>query len=926
MSENERLAGRLDRLSVERAARAAGLPAPLAAQVADVVVTSGLPEDRREEVFRELVAHFEDGLAAGRKPADLLASFGESRRAGHLIRREKRLVTPEDLGGSGTGDGVLARLGRDLRYALRRLMARPLFTATAILSLALGIGANAAMFTLVNEVVLRKPALPEPERLVDVYYRGATGPFTPLSHPDMEDLGRRAAEVFAGVGGTRMMLVSRNDGDSPEQLFVELVTGNFFEVLGVRPALGRLIEPADAPAPGGNPVAVLTEAYWRRAFGGDPGVIGSTLRLTGGTYTVVGIAPADYPGSFRGLAIDAFLPVTMTEQLDPTSTDFFTERGNHGTFTKARLLPGVTREQARVALARVAADFKAARLGPWEGDDSFVLIPFSDVIVWPPIDRFLVPVAWMLLAVVGLVLLVACANLAAFLLARAVDRRKEIAVRLALGATRRQLVAQLLVETVLLALVGGAVGVALGRAALRAVLAIDLPVPVPVNLGLALDWRVLGFAVAVSVSAGVLFGLAPALQATRLDLANVIRDESAGGGRTRGALRNALVAGQVAVSVVLLVAAGLFVRSFDVARQTDPGFGRSPAALAWIGVPAAKGSDAVLQAIERIQRRVGELPGVRAVGVIENLHLNTLSSSSFGVVVDGVDPPPGRQAHEVDRTAIDTGLVAALGLNLLAGRNFTASDDQQARPVAIVNEAFANRFWPGQSAVGRRFRSPGGGGSATREFEVVGVVNTARIRSLGEEPRPFVYVPLAQRPIETLWLVARTEGSADPVGPSLLRAIREIEPDAFVIRTYTMARHLDIMALPIKLGASALGAFALLALVMASTGLYGTVSYAVAQRTREVGIRLSLGANQGMVVRLLLWSGLRLVLAGALAGLAMALVASRLLQGFLVGVGSLDPTTFVAVPLVLLAVALLAAWLPARRAGRVSPIAALRSE
>jgi putative ABC transport system permease protein len=382
-----------------------------------------------------------------------------------------------------------------------------------------------------------------------------------------------------------------------------------------------------------------------------------------------------------------------------------------------------------------------------------------------------------------------------------------------------------------------------------------------------------------------------------------------------------LVAGQVAVSVVLLVAAGLFVRSFDAARRVDPGFGQHPAAMAWVGVSGGRDDGSALRGLERIQQRVAALPGVRTVGMAENVHLNTLSSSSSSILVDGVEPPPGRRGHDVDRTAIDTGFVAASGLRVVAGRNVTPDDDGDAPPVALVNEAFAARFWPGQSALGRRFRMADG-----TEREVVGVVNTARIRTLGEEPRPFMYLPLAQQQVGVVWLVARTEGPADGLVAALLREIRAEDPRAFVLSAYTMQRHLDIMALPAKLGAAALGGFALLALVMASIGLYGTVNYAVAQRTREVGIRLSLGAGPGAVVRLLLWSGLRLVLAGAAAGLAAALLLARLLQGLLFGVGALDPLTFALVPAVLTVVALAAAWVPARRAGRISPVSALRAD
>ena len=832
-------------------------------------------------------------------------------------------MTLESHGVAGPGDGLLPGLVRDVRYALRRLLARPGFTATAVLSLALGIGANAAMFTLVNDMILRKPSLESPERLVDIYMSGGPGPFSTLSHPDLEDLSRATTEVFSGVAGTRLALAPRTDGDVPEQVVIELVTANFFEVLGLKPGIGRLIEPADAPAPGSGPVVVLTDAYWRRAFGGDRNVVGRSIRLTGGSYTVIGVAPRDYPSSLRGVGIDLFAPVMMAGQLDPVTGDPFTDRNSQSTFAKARLRPGVGYEQARLGLARLATDLKARRVGSWRGDDRFTMIPYSDVIIWPPIDRVLVPVAWMLMVVVGLVLVIACANLAAFLLARAVDRRKEIAVRIALGATRGRLISQLLVESVLLAVLGGAVGVSLGRAALRLLLAADLPLPLPVSLGLALDWRVVGFAIAVSVAAGVLFGLAPALQTTRLDVVSVLRDESGGGGRVRGRLRQVLVAGQVAVSVVLLVGAGLFVRSLDAARGVDPGFGHSPAALAWIGIPAARSRSEVVLTIRQVEQRVSELPGVVTVGAVSNMHLNPLSSGSTTLLIDEVPPPPGRDGHSVDDAAADTGFIAAAGLRLESGRNFAATDTAGAPPVALVNRAFVERFWPGRAAVGRRLRRPGQGGEA---IEVVGVVNTAKIRSLAEDPRPVVYFALDQSEPEVIWLVARTSGDAEPLVASMLRTIREIDPDLFLLQSRSMKRHLEIMSLPIKLGAVALAAFAGLALVMASIGLYGTVSYAVAQRTREVGIRLSLGADRGAVVRLLLWGGLRLVLIGAAAGLAVSLALAQLLQGLLFGIRALDPATFAAVPVVLVAVAFLAAWVPARRAGRVNPVAALKAE
>ena len=918
MAREDSLVGRLDHLGVSRLAQSEGLPPELARRVADVITGSGLPEDRRSEVFRELVSHFQDGLDAGQTPTELLATFGESGPAARLIGSHKRVITPEEQGGSGPGDSFVVRFFRDLRLATRRLLARPGFTATAILSLALGIGANAAMFTLVNDLILRKPSLPDPEQLVDIYANGTIGEYSTLSYPDMDDMARATTDVFSGVAGTRLFMVSRDDTDIPDRVVIEEVSSNFFQVLGLRPGLGRLIEPADAPAPGTGNVVVLTDPYWRRAYDGDPGVIGRTIRLTGTPYTIIGVAPRDYPSTIRGVGIDLFVPVMMARQLDPTDTDDLTDRGNSSNFVKARLLPGVTLEQARVALARVAADFSARRLGSW-GESGFTVVPWADVIVWPPFDRVLKPVAWMLMVVVGLVLVISCANLAAFLLARAVDRRKEIAVRLALGATRGRLISQLLVETVLTASLAGVLGVVLARAGLRLLLAADLPIPIPLNFGLALDWRVLGFSVLVSIAAGVLFGLAPALQATRFDLANVIRDESGGGGRVRGQLRHALVAGQVAVSLILLIGAGLFVRSLDAARSIDPGFGSRPAAMVWFGIPRHR--DALATA-EELQRRVAELPEVETVGMADNLHLNALSTSTLRLHIEGVPPPEGQAGHDIDRVTIDTGFVAAAGFRIISGRNVASTDRDSTSRVALVNQAFVDRYLSAGDPIGRILRSTDSG----PPIEVIGVINTAKIRSLAEDPRPGVYLPLTQRPAATLFLIARTSGNAEQLVPAMLRIVREYDSRLFVFSSQTMARHLETMSLPIKLAALALTAFAGLALLMASIGLYGTVSYAVAQRTREVGIRLSLGADRGTVIRLLLWGGLRLVLIGAAIGLALALALAQLLQGLLFGVRAFDPITFAAVPVVLMSVALLASWIPARRAGRVDPMTALRAE
>ena len=765
--DEETMAGKLDRLGVERVARAQGLPDPLARHVADIITASGLREDRRSEVFRELVSHFLDGLEAGRPPEELLEAAGEPRRAARLIQDHKRLVTPESHGGSGVRDSIITRVWRDGRYAVRRLVAKPGFTATAILSLALGIGANAAMFTLVNDLILRKPSLESPDRLVEIYMnQGDQQQWSTMSYPDLRDVQLATTDVFTGVAGFRLFMVPRSDGGTFEQAVVEMVTPNYFEVLGLRAGLGRMIESKDAPAPGTGAVVVLTDSYWRRAFNRDPEVLGRTIHLSGAAYTIIGVAPADYPGSLRGISIDVFAPITMSRQLAPTEGDPTTDRGNYYMWGKGRLREGVTLEHAKVSLNRVATDLIAKRAGSWSEASSFSVLPFADVIIYPPVDKVLIPIAWMLMVIVGLVLVIACANLAAFLLARAVDRRKEIAVRLALGAGKGQLVTQFMVETILLAVLGGAVGVMLARMVLRAVLAADLPLPVPLNVNLGLDWRVLGFSALVSVVAGMLFGLVPAMQATRFELASVIRDESGGGGRTRGRLRQMLVAGQVAVSVVLLVAAGLFVRSLDAARSIDPGFGEGNIGLAWLATVERADSS---NAIRLLRERVAALPGVTSVGIADNIPLNVLSTSSLTTVIDGLEPPPGRRGFDVDKVSIDTGFFGTAGFRLLSGRNIALTDVDSAPMVTVVNQAFVDKFFPGRDPLGQRVRTTEG-----KPIEIVGVVNTTKIRSLGEEPRPALFLSWLQWHPTNAWLVARPTGDAERLVTDMNAAIKQL--------------------------------------------------------------------------------------------------------------------------------------------------------
>lgn len=594
-------------------------------------------------------------------------------------------------------------------------------------------------------------------------------------------------------------------------------------------------------------------------------------------------------------------------------------------FPKARLKPGVSLPQAEAAVAAVATRLTEDRIYNWDPAGRFVLLPLADVLLFPPMDVFIRASAWLLMVVVGLVLLLACTNLASFLLARALDRRRDIAVRLALGASRASLIRRLLTETMVLSLLAGAVGIGIALWLLDLLGNADLPLPIPVTLDFSLDWNVLAFTLGISVVAGALLGLVPALQSTRPDLATTLKSESAGGGRP-GQIRwrNALVIAQMTVSLVLLVGAGLFLRSFQQVQAVDPGFGLEPTALMTFVVPTARFTAAEGRVYtRRLLDRFRQLPGVEAIGFIDNLHLNSLSTQSTGFNVDGHVPPPGQEAFLADRAAVDPGFFEAAGIQILRGRNFNEADLPDSQPVAVISDAMAQRFWRDGDAVGRLMRRPD---EDNPDLLIVGVARDAKVRTLGEAPRNMVYLPFSQQFARSLTIVARTTADPEQTALALIGAGREVDPDLWVGEAKTMRRHLALMLLPAQLAAFILSAFGVLALALAAIGLYGVVSYGVAQRTREVGIRMALGADGGAVVRLLAASGLKLVMVGGAVGLIVALVVTRLLSGLLFGINTIDPLTFIGVPLVLGGTALFAAYLPARRASRINPVAALRTE
>ena len=827
-------------------------------------------------------------------------------------------------GGWAWRSGLQLGVARDIRDGLRSLARRPAFTAVAILSLALGIGANTAIFSLVNAVILRDSPIERPEEVVNLYLHQASFEFGTLSYPDFEDVRDGAAAVFSDVAASHFLplTIDRGGGGGAGLAPAEAVTGSYFPMLGIEAAVGRTLLPSDDVSRGGHPVVMLDHRYWQSAFAGDPDVVGRKMRVGGRAYTVIGVGPPEFAGTVRGLTPTFYVPFMMAEELN--GFPLFDERGHTSLFVKARLRPGVTLPQAEAAVGAVAAQLTRDRIENWDPAGRFALLPLTDVLLFPPMDVFIRAAAWLLMVVVGLVLLLACTNLASFLLARALDRRKEIALRLALGASRGSLVRRLLTETTMLSLLAGGAGVGLAVWLLDLLVTADLPLPTPVTLDLGLDGNVLGFTFGVAVVAGALLGLVPALQSTQPDVAGALRSESAGGGQpAQLRWRNALVVVQLTISLVLLVGAGLFLRSFQRVQSVDPGFGREPTALMTFQTPATRfAPDEARVYTRRLLDRFRALPGVEAVGAISNLHLNPLSQSSSDFNVDGFEPPTDHGAFIADRVVVEPGFFEAAGIEIVRGRNFHDADRPDTRPVVIVSEAMAQRFWTDGDAVGRLVRRRGD----APPWLVVGVASDAKVRQLGESPRNMIYLPYSQRFTPSLTVVARTSLDPERTALALLAAGRALDPDLRVLETKTMDRHLALMRLPQQLSAFILSAFAVLALALAAVGLYGVVSYGVARRTREIGIRQALGADGPRVVRLLVAGGLKLVVLGGALGLALAVAATRLLGGLLFEVDALDPLTFVGVPLVLGATALLAAWLPARRASRVSPVVALRTD
>jgi predicted permease len=796
----------------------------------------------------------------------------------------------------------------DLRYAVRALLRTPGFTIAAVLTLALGIGVNATIFSVIHGVLLRPLPYGAPERLVQIYGRYPEFGRTSTSLPDYRDWrdGTRSFEQMAARHGAGFVLTGEGE---PERVNADRVTSNFFTALGVRPQLGRAFLPEEDKMGGDDDVVVLSHGYWQRRFGGDPRIVGRQLQLGARRWTVVGVAPK---GFYFSAEVDLWAP-TRADTTLPRRAEYLD--------VFARLKPGVTMEQASADLAEANRRL-TAQYPETNGTLQTEVMGMQDDLV-----KEVRPALLAFMAAVALVLLIACANVANLQLVRAAARDREMAVRVALGAGRGRLVRQMLTESVVLAVGGGLVGVALASWGLAALRAMDIEL-LPRQSEIGINSIVLAFSLGLSLLTGLLFGFAPALRLSRGPLQSTLREGARGS--TGGALarvRSALVLGEVAVALVLLVGAGLLVRSFERLTRVDVGFQPASVLTYRVTFPSAKFRDiAQLPPLyDAVLERARALPGVRAAAFSQSLPMGDAGYLSFAI--DGrAQPPSDAVAEDLQPFSVSPDYFSALRIPLRSGRAFLPSDRPEAQRVAVINEEMARRFFDGRDPIGRRVTLGDPADTSSVWWTIVGVVGSVAQEGVTAKPYPQFYRPIAQLPTRNGFVSLQTSGEPTLVANAAREAVRAVDRDLLVDAIEPLeARVAKSIARP-RVSVILLTAFSGVALLLAAVGIYGVMAYTVTQRTREIGVRMALGADPGAVKRLIVSQAMRPALIGVAVGLAAALYASRLIASMLYGVSAIDPITFILVPLFLSAIALLATYLPARRATLVPPTVALQSE
>jgi predicted permease len=813
----------------------------------------------------------------------------------------------------------MGTLFQDLRYGIRMLAKAPGFTAVAVLTLALGIGGNATVFSWIRSVLLSPlPGVADADSLVAVETVMPNGEYHTSSYPDYRDY-RDRNHVFSALIGFELAGVDmslRNDAP-PERVWGIIATENYFDVVGVRAAMGRTFHPEPNQALNSDPYIVLGHSLWVRRFGSDPNVVGRTVHLNGHPFTVIGVAPRNFYGTIVGINAEYFVPMMMQPQVLPGEN--IEERWPTFVHIMGRLKPGVTIVQAQAEMSTLAADFQK------EYPKSEKKVGIFVTPVWAAhygVQDFLRSVLVFLMIVAAMVLLIACVNVANLLLARATSREREIAIRAAMGASRRRLLRQLLIESLLLAAAGGVGGIFLALWGVHLLTSFLPPLHLPVGLPLGVDAAVLVFTLLLSIATGLIFGLTPAWRASQTDLTQSLKEGGQGSGAGAGShrLRDGLVVSEVALATVLLVGAGLLVRSLRNAERTGPGFNASHVALAAFDLRASGYSgEQARDFYDRLMQRIGAVPGVESVSLERYVPLWFTGRSYQGMEIEGYTPEPGEDMG-IDYNVVGPGYFHTLEIPMVAGRDFTDQDRAGAPLVVIVNQTMANHFWPGSDATGHRLKMQG-------EWRtVIGVARDIKYHRMNEEPRPFFYSPALQVDGTDANILVRSAMPTAAVVAAVRAAAQSLDSKVQPLETDDLENLLHVSLFANRVAATLAGILGMLGMLLAALGIFGVLSYSVSQRFREIGIRMALGAQTRDVLRLVIGHGLCLAVMGAALGAVAAVGITRWMGSLLFGVGALDLASFaVAVAVVTLAAGL-AAYLPARRALRVDPIIALRYE
>jgi predicted permease len=815
----------------------------------------------------------------------------------------------------------MTSIWQDIRYSLRVIAKAPGFAAIAILTLALGIGANTTIFSWINSTLLNPvPGLGRPSEVVSLTLsKPGDNPF-PFTYPDLEAM-RDGQQSFTGIAACSFAQISLTGKRKPERVFGMVASANYFDVLGVRPILGRGFLPVEDEKPGGAPVAVISYRLWQTHYGKNPNIVGQTIELNQRPYTIVGVTPAVFQGSQTGVRTEIWVPIMMEEQLNPLG-NLLHDHHQFWLLGFGRLKPGVLLEQAQAEMTlRLQPEVKAY---PEEhkGHDSVTLYP-----LWRNpfgLNQFLSTLLPALMCIAGLVLLLACVNVANLMLVRSVGRRREIAIRMSLGGSRWRLVRQMLVESMILALAGGAVALLITLWT-EGTLIKFLPVTedLPLALSVVADRTVLLAALVISLLTGVIFGILPALRSSGVAPVTVLKEESGStsGGRGKARLASGLVVAQISLSLLLLICAGLFIRSFMRAEQIDPGFNPHNVLIASYDLFTAGYTDTSGAEFDRqLAAKLETLPGLQSVTLSNRLPL-AFGGGSTSVKPEGY-VSPANESMETQVAIVTPNYFHTLQIPIAKGRDFTPQDTKSSQRVVIVSEAFANRYWPNQEPLGKQLNS-----DFTHEwFTVVGVARDSKVQGLNEKPMPFLYLSLYQVYRATMVVAVRTAGDPLIFRKTLEQAVHELNADVVVFDVTSLEVRAQFASFGQRVAGTFVGAFGLLALVLAAVGIYGVTSYTTRQRTHEIGIRVALGATKQDVLGLVLGHGLRLMLAGVGLGLVLSFVLTRFLSKLLLGVTSTDALTFSSVAMLLCAVALFACFIPARWATRVDPMVALRYE